>query len=76
MSAGRAAINTELVLEANDVHVADVQKVGGSEIGRQILFFNFEADHVWIFVGAGNIVYRNRKALALRIGSRNRRQQV
>jgi hypothetical protein len=74
VSAGRAAIDAELVLEANNIYVADIEEVGGSDIGRQVLFFNFEANYIGIFVATRKIVYRNREALTMRVGTSNRRK--
>ena len=50
VTAGRPAENAELVLQADDVHIADVEEVGGAQIGRQVLLLNLEADHFRILV--------------------------
>ena len=50
MTAGRPAENAELVLQADDVHVADVEEVRGAQIGRQVLLLNLEANHLRILV--------------------------
>ena len=67
MAARRTPENPELVLQANDVHVADVEEVRGPEIGREILIFNFEADYVGVFIAARQVVNRGRNALSQRI---------
>ncbi len=50
MTAGRPAENAELVLQADDVHVADVEEVRGTQIGRQVLLLNLEANHLRVLV--------------------------
>ena len=76
MAAGGPAENAELVLEADDVHVADVEKVRGALIGRQILLLNLEAHHFRVLVAARNVVDRHCEALALRMRACDGGQQV
>jgi len=76
VSARRASVNAELMLDTDDVYIADVEKIRCSKIGGQVLFFNLEADDVGIFVASRNVVYRNRKALTLRIRAGHCRKQV
>ena len=52
VTAGRPAENAELVLQADDVHVADVEEVRGAQIGRQVLLLNLEANHFRVLVAA------------------------
>ena len=52
MPAGGPAENAELVLQADDVHVADVEEIRGAQIGRQVLLLNLEANHFRILVAA------------------------
>ena len=66
MTAGGPAENAELVLQADDVHVADVEEVRGAQIGRQVLLLNLEANHFRVLVATWNVVDRHREALALR----------
>jgi hypothetical protein len=54
--AGRTAEDTELVLQADHVHVADVQKVGGAQIRGKILLLDLEANRFWIFIDTPEIV--------------------
>ena len=65
MTAGRPAENAELVLQADDVHVADVEEVRGAQIGRQVLLLNLEANHFRVLVATWNVVDRHGEALAL-----------
>ena len=67
MTAGRPAENAELVLQADDVHVADVEEVRGTQIGRQVLLLNLEANHFRVLVAALNVVDRHGETLALRM---------
>ena len=73
VAAGRPAENAELVLQADDVHVADIEEVRGAQIGRQVLLLNFEANHLRVFVAARDVVDRHGEALALR-DARSRRR--
>ena len=41
----RLAALAELVLQANDVDVADVEEVRGTQVGRQVLLFNQQRRH-------------------------------
>ena len=67
VTAGGPAENAELVLQADDVHVADVEEVRGAQIGRQVLLLNLKANHFRVFVAALDIVHRHRETLALRM---------
>ena len=58
VAAGRPAENPELVLQADDVHVADVEEVRGAQIGRQVLLLNLETNHLRILVAALNVIDR------------------
>jgi hypothetical protein len=68
--------NAELVLQADNVDVADVEEIRRSQIGREILFFNLEANHLRIFVAAFDIVHRHHQTLALWVGSCDGSKQV
>ena len=72
----KAAENAELVLQADDVHVVDVEEVRGTQIGRQVLLLNLEANHFRVPVATRNVVDRHGHALALRMRSRDGRKQV
>ena len=76
MTAGGPAENAELVLQADDVHVADVEEVRGAQIGRQVLLLNLEANHFRVLVAAWNVVDRNGEALALGMRAGDGGQQV
>ena len=52
VTAGGPAENAELVLQADDIHVADVEEVRGAQIGRQVLLLNLEANHFRVLVAA------------------------
>ncbi len=49
---GGSAENAELVLQADDIYVADVEEVRGAQIGRQVLLFNLEADYFRVLIAA------------------------
>ena len=76
VTAGGSAEDAELVLQADDVHVADVEKVRGAEIGRQVLFFNLKTNHFRVFIAAFDVVDRHRETLALRMRGGDGREQV
>ena len=44
MAAGGPAENAELVLHTDNICVADVEKVRGAPVGRQVLLLNFESE--------------------------------
>ena len=50
VAAGRAAEDSELVLQADHIDIADIEEVRGAQIGGKILFFNFEANYIRILV--------------------------
>ena len=76
VAAGRPAENAELVLQADDVHVADVEEIRRAQIGRQVLLLDLEANHFRIIVAARNVVDRHGEALALRIRAGDGGKQV
>src|ERR1035438_464955 len=76
VTTGGAAENAELVLQADDVHVVDVEEVRGTQIGRQVLLLNLEANHFRVPVATRNVVDRHGHALTLRMRSRDGRKQV
>jgi hypothetical protein len=45
VAAGWPAENAELVLQADNVHVADVEEVRSTQIRRQILLLNLEVNY-------------------------------
>ena len=55
----------KLVLNADDVHVADVDEVRGVLAGRYILLLNLEANYVRIVVAAPDVTYRQRDTLLI-----------
>ncbi len=67
VTTGRSAEDSELVLKADDVNVADVEEIGGAQIGRLVLLFDFEAHHFRIIIAALDVVDGDREALALRV---------
>ena len=76
VTTGRPAENAELVLQTDDIHVADVEEVCGTHIGRQILLFNFEANHLRVFVATWNVVDRHGQALVLGVRAGDGSKQV
>ena len=76
MTTGGASENAELVLQAYDVDVADIEEVGGAQVGRQVLLLNLKANHLGVFVATRNIVDRHCEALALGMGAGDGGQQV
>jgi hypothetical protein len=56
VTTGGTAENTELVLQANDVHVADVEEVRGTHIGRQVLLLNLEANDLRVLIATFDVV--------------------
>ena len=65
MVASRPAIDAKLVLEADDIGVGEIQKIGSAAIAAQILFCNLKTNFRWIGVAFGNVVYRNDEAFVV-----------
>ena len=74
VAAGGPSENAELVLQTDNVHVADVEEIRGAQIGRQVLFLNLKANHLRVVVAALDVVHRHRETLALGIRGLRRRQ--
>ena len=64
------------MLQADVIHVADIEKVRGAQIGRQVLLLNFEANHLRVLVAARYVVHRHGQALALRMRACDGGKQV
>jgi len=67
MTAGRPAVDPELVLHAHQVRVADVQKLRRALVGGQVLLLDLKANDAGILVAARDVVDRHRKTLGLRM---------
>src|SRR6516164_9754511 len=67
MAAGRPSENAELVLQTDDVHVADVEEVRSTQIRRQILLLNLEANYFRVLVATFNVIHGYGETLALGI---------
>src|ERR1039457_2728645 len=76
VTARRPAENAELVLQADDVHVADVQKVRGTQIGRHVLLLYLEANHLRVLLASRYVVDRYGQAPALRVRTLDGGQKV
>jgi hypothetical protein len=50
--------NAELVLQSDDVYVADVEEVRRAQIGWQVLLLDLEANYFRVFVDAFDVVDR------------------
>src|SRR5664279_1773795 len=72
----RAAENPELVLYRDQVHVANVDEVCRTLVGREVLLFYFETDDAGILVAFLDIMYRYREALSSRVSRRHSGKQV
>jgi hypothetical protein len=76
VAAGGAAIKPELVLQAGDVCVANVEEVGGLLVGGQFLLLDFAANCAVIFVPAFDIIDRDSKAIGAGMLRRYRPEEV
>ncbi len=45
------------MLQANHVHIADIEKICGAQVRRQILLFNLKADHFRVLIPSLNIIH-------------------
>ena len=76
MTACGPAENAELVLQAHDVYVTDIQEVRCPQIGGKVLLLDLEANYFRVLVAAGNVVDRHGQTLALGIRAGHGGQQV
>ena len=76
MAAGGPAVDPKLVLNADDVHVADVEEVRRALVGGKILLFDFETHDAGILVPLLDIINRHSEALALWVLRRHRSEKV
>jgi hypothetical protein len=65
MAASRAAEDSELVLDGDNIHVAGVEEVGSAPARIQILLLNLEANHVRILIAPVDVIDRHRETPAL-----------
>src|SRR5579871_6595850 len=76
MAARRTAVNSELVLDGDNVHVGGVEKVGSTVVRSQVLFLNLEANEVRIEIAPLNVIDRHCEAPALGIARCYRSKQI
>ena len=76
VAAGRAAVDAELVLHAEGVHVREVEEVGRADIGGDVGLGNFEADGVRVGVGAGAVGHGDDGAVPVRVHGNHRITQI
>ena len=56
MAAGCAAENAIFVLEAHDIGVGEIEEIGRSQVGVELLFLDFEANFRRVVISLGNVV--------------------
>src|SRR4051794_21096735 len=76
MAAHRPTEDSEFVLQADDIDVADVQEVRRAYVRREILILDFEPDHFRVVITAFDVVDRHAQALALWMGRSYGTKQV
>ena len=57
----------ELMLQTDNIDIADIQEISGAQVRGQILLLNLAAHYFWIFVPVGGVIHCDTQALALRI---------
>jgi len=62
MAAGPAPENAVFMLQADQIDIIDIQKVGGPTIGFDILLCEFEANATGILVPIGRVIDRQSDA--------------
>src|ERR1044071_5112511 len=75
VTTSRTAEDAKLMLQAYGIDIADIEEVGRPQIGRQILLFNLEANHLGVLIAAGNVVDRHGKAVSVGIHAGNSGQE-
>jgi hypothetical protein len=63
MASGRSAIDAELMLEAKDIRVTEIQEIGGPTVRIQFVFLEFETYPVRVFITIGTIIDGPRKTI-------------
>jgi hypothetical protein len=58
MASGRASVDPELMLDAKQVGVVEVQEIGAAPVGIEILLQEFEADAGRVVVPLRAVVHR------------------
>jgi hypothetical protein len=69
--AGLSAKDSKFVLDAQNIRVAEVEKVGGAAVSQQVLFGYFKPDFGRIVVALRPVVYCNDRTLERGILGRN-----
>lgn len=59
MTARRTAVDPELMLQAEDFRISEVQEVCSTAVGVQLFFVQFEAHSLWVVVSLGPVIYRS-----------------
>jgi hypothetical protein len=65
VTARRPSEDPVLMLEADDIHIADVEEVGGALVRCQIAFRKLEANTIGIRVPGRAVIYQNGKTRIL-----------
>ena len=76
MAAGRTAEDAVLVLEADDIGIGEIEEIGRSQVGVELLLLDFEADFGRVVVTLRNVVDGHDETIGPGILGGNRRADV
>ncbi len=76
VTAGRPAVDAVFMLDAHDIGVGEIEKIGGAQVRVDLLFFDFEACLRRILIARGDVVDRQHEAVGAWILSGDRRAEI
>jgi hypothetical protein len=76
MAAGKSAENAKFVLQANHIHIGDVQKIRRPQVRRQVLLGNLETHFRRIIVSIREVIDRHNETLHRREFRRHGAAQI
>src|SRR5260221_3887298 len=71
MVPGGPAVDAKFVLNQDDLHIVDIEKIGSAAIGIEFLFVDLKSDAIRVVVAFGSIIDRAYDALTFRKFGRN-----
>ncbi len=64
------------MLQANDIDIADVEKIGGAQVAGKILLVNLKSHDLRILISCFGVVHRNAETLTLWIRICDRSEDI
>ena len=76
VAAGRTAEDAVFVLKADDIRVSEIEEIGRTQVGVDLLLLDFEPNFRRVVVTLGNVVDRHDETIRTGILGGNRRAEV